>query len=223
MPGDPKQATWQPISLGMLPLHKSQNNNNNMKDADSLSLDVRGGGIGSSITKVADYIGETKLRCWTVLGIAIVIEIASTTLLNVASNEKSPTKLALAMGMYLTRWEPRDVVESHWDDVTVMKTYGTRNETHFVAVTIATDILQTANTHAHTLSLFSAYTSLLAFATSLPQIDVSIAYAVWSACGTALVSAVMIIWFGEKADPVKIACIICIILGVVGLNLRDIM
>ena len=102
MPRDPKQATWQPRSLGMLPIHKSQNNNN-MKDADSLSLGVRGGGIGSSITKVADYIGETKLRCWTVLGIAIVIEIASTTLLNVASNEKSPTKLALAMGMYLTR------------------------------------------------------------------------------------------------------------------------
>jgi small multidrug resistance pump len=61
----------------------------------------------------------------------------------------------------------------------------------------------------------------MAFATSLPQIDVSVAYAVWSACGTALVSAVMILGFGETADPIKLLCIACIILGVVGLNLRD--
>ena len=65
--------------------------------------------------------------------------------------------------------------------------------------------------------------SLMAFATSLPQIDVSIAYAVWSACGTALVSLVMILWFGEAADPIKLACLAFIILGVVGLNLRDTM
>ena len=63
----------------------------------------------------------------------------------------------------------------------------------------------------------------MAFATSLPQIDVSIAYAVWSACGTALVSLVMILWFGEAADPIKLACLAFIILGVVGLNLRDTM
>lgn len=106
----PKQYTpWQPSSLslqlppsvGMIPRPESHH-----PDAHNtrLSLEVRGGGgIGSTITKVTDYIGETKIRCWTVLGIAILIEIASTTLLNVASNEKSTTKLALAMGMYMTR------------------------------------------------------------------------------------------------------------------------
>lgn len=133
-------------------------------------LDVRGGagtGTVAGVTKVLDYIGASKTRCWAALSVAILIEIASTTLLNIASTEKSAPKFVVSMGMYLM--------------------------------------------------------SLLAFATSLPQIDVSIAYAVWSACGTALVSAVMILWFGEKADAVKISCISCIVVGVIGLNLRDMM
>jgi hypothetical protein len=94
-------------------------------DDDSCCLLIRGGGADAvmttgqqqqqaafaaagtsivlAITKLTDYIAATKLRCWTVLGIAILIEIAATTLLNVATLKKSPTKLAIAMIMYMTR------------------------------------------------------------------------------------------------------------------------
>ena len=101
-----------PLSILLLGMVSSPTSHDTNTNKTKRSLEVRGGGsgggggmggIGSAITKLTDYIGATKVRCWTVLSIAIVIEIASTTLLNVASNEKSPTKLALAMGMYMTR------------------------------------------------------------------------------------------------------------------------
>jgi len=63
--------------------------------------------------------------------------------------------------------------------------------------------------------------SLLSFAASLAQIDVSIAYAVWSAFGTALVSVAGMTLFGETCDLIKIGSISLIILGVIGLNLSD--
>jgi hypothetical protein len=101
-----------PLSILLLGMVSSSASHDTNTNKTKRSLEVRGGGggsaggmggIGSTITKLTEYIGATKVRCWTVLSIAIVIEIASTTLLNVASNEKSPTKLALAMGMYMTR------------------------------------------------------------------------------------------------------------------------
>jgi hypothetical protein len=72
----------------------------------------RGGAIATSTAtttlsmwnNLTDYIGATRRRCWIVLGVAIIIEIASTTLLNVASQEKSTSKMALAMFMYMTRY-----------------------------------------------------------------------------------------------------------------------
>ena len=59
--------------------------------------------------------------------------------------------------------------------------------------------------------------AFLAFA--LKKIDISIAYAVWSGAGIAIISLVGIYWFGEHASPLKLACIGMIILGIVGLNL----
>ncbi len=54
---------------------------------------------------------------------------------------------------------------------------------------------------------------------TLKKIEVGIAYAVWSALGTALITAIGILWFKEPITIVKIASIALIILGVVGLNL----
>lgn len=59
--------------------------------------------------------------------------------------------------------------------------------------------------------------SLLAIA--LRKIDVSIAYAVWSGLGTALIAVVGILWFKEPATALKIISIGLIILGVFGLNI----
>lgn len=63
--------------------------------------------------------------------------------------------------------------------------------------------------------------SLLGFAAALPRIEVGVAYAVWSALGTAMVSVAGVLLFGERCDATKVVSIILIIIGVVGLNLTD--
>ena len=54
---------------------------------------------------------------------------------------------------------------------------------------------------------------------ALKSIDVSIAYAVWSGVGTALIAAIGILWFKEPSGALKLASLALIIIGVVGLNL----
>jgi len=54
---------------------------------------------------------------------------------------------------------------------------------------------------------------------TLKKIEVGIAYAIWSAVGTALITAIGILWFKEPLTALKIGSIVLIILGVVGLNL----
>mmetsp|Transcript_5530 Transcript_5530/g.7252 ORF Transcript_5530/g.7252 Transcript_5530/m.7252 type:complete len:210 (-) Transcript_5530:122-751(-) len=71
------------------------------------------------------------------------------------------------------------------------------------------------------LSLGLYLFSLLSFGMSLRKIDVSIAYAVWSALGTAVVSVLGILLWGESADKKKIVSLVLIMIGVVGLNLTE--
>ncbi len=61
--------------------------------------------------------------------------------------------------------------------------------------------------------------SFYLLALTLKRIDVSIAYAVWSALGTALIAIIGIVYFKEPATIMKIASLGLIIAGVVGLNL----
>ncbi len=56
---------------------------------------------------------------------------------------------------------------------------------------------------------------------ALKRIDVSVAYAIWSGLGTALVSAIGILWFKEPAGMVKFVCLGLIVLGVAGLHLSS--
>ncbi|BCL39503.1 DMT family transporter [Nostoc sp. MS1] len=53
---------------------------------------------------------------------------------------------------------------------------------------------------------------------SLKNIDISIAYSVWSGLGTALIATIGLIWFGESMTLVKFMSLILIIVGVVGIN-----
>ena len=69
------------------------------------------------------------------------------------------------------------------------------------------------------LSFFLSVSFIL-FAASLKQIDVSVAYAVWAALGTAMISVIGMLFFGEKFDAIKVLCVVSIVSGVVGLNLR---
>jgi small multidrug resistance pump len=69
--------------------------------------------------------------------------------------------------------------------------------------------------------MFLLYGISFAFmALALKRIEVSIAYAVWSGLGTALIAAIGIIWFRESFNIPKLLGIVLIIAGVVLLNLK---
>ncbi len=71
-----------------------------------------------------------------------------------------------------------------------------------------------------TMTLLYGFSFLL-LALALKRMDVGIAYAVWSAVGTALVATVGIILFHESVNPMKVTAITLIIVGVVFLNLSS--
>ena len=54
---------------------------------------------------------------------------------------------------------------------------------------------------------------------ALKRLDVSVAYAVWSGMGTALIATIGVLWFKEPVTALKLISLGLIILGVVGLNL----
>jgi len=54
---------------------------------------------------------------------------------------------------------------------------------------------------------------------ALKRIEVSIAYAIWSGIGTALIAAIGILWFKESVTVLKVVSTVLIIIGVIGLNL----
>jgi len=54
---------------------------------------------------------------------------------------------------------------------------------------------------------------------ALKRIDVSVAYAVWSGVGTALIATIGVLWFKEPITALKLISLGLIVGGVVGLNL----
>jgi small multidrug resistance pump len=54
---------------------------------------------------------------------------------------------------------------------------------------------------------------------SLKRVDVSVAYAIWSGVGTALIATVGVLYFREPLSILKVAGLIAIIGGVVALNI----
>jgi len=61
--------------------------------------------------------------------------------------------------------------------------------------------------------------SLTALTYALKKFDVSIAYAIWSGVGTALITLIGVMYFKEPMGVVKMLSIALIIVGVVGLHL----
>jgi small multidrug resistance pump len=61
--------------------------------------------------------------------------------------------------------------------------------------------------------------SLSALTLALKRIDVSVAYAVWSGLGTALIATVGVLWLKEPLNTLKVVSLMLIIIGVIGLNL----
>ena len=54
------------------------------------------------------------------------------------------------------------------------------------------------------------------------SMPISVAYAVWSGVGTAIVAAVGYVFLGESMDWVKVVSLAMIVAGVVGLNLAGV-
>jgi small multidrug resistance pump len=61
--------------------------------------------------------------------------------------------------------------------------------------------------------------SLWLTALALRQLEISLAYAVWSGIGTAAVAVIGMAAMGETVNALKLASIVLVIGGVVGLNL----
>jgi small multidrug resistance pump len=63
--------------------------------------------------------------------------------------------------------------------------------------------------------------SLVSLVFVLKKLEVSIAYAIWASCGTALIAVIGILWFKEPVSVIKIVSIALIIAGIVGLEMFD--
>jgi small multidrug resistance pump len=61
--------------------------------------------------------------------------------------------------------------------------------------------------------------SLWLTALALRQLEISLAYAVWSGIGTAAVAVIGMAAMGESVNALKLASIVLVISGVIGLNL----
>ncbi len=73
---------------------------------------------------------------------------------------------------------------------------------------------------APSIAIFVFYTlSFVALTYSIKHIDLAVAYAIWSGLGTALVTCVGLVYFGEPLTAAKVASIAVIIGGVAGLHL----
>jgi small multidrug resistance pump len=63
--------------------------------------------------------------------------------------------------------------------------------------------------------------SFFFFTLALKGIDVSIAYAIWAGLGTALITVIGISFFREPINALKMASLLFVVVGVVGLHLSD--
>jgi small multidrug resistance pump len=61
--------------------------------------------------------------------------------------------------------------------------------------------------------------SFYMLAITLKSLDVGLSYAMWAGLGTALISCIGVLYFGEPISLIKVISLILIIAGVVGLNL----
>jgi multidrug transporter EmrE-like cation transporter len=68
-----------------------------------------------------------------------------------------------------------------------------------------------------TIAMYLLSVVFLSLATR--KMDVSVAYAIWAGCGVSLIAVAGMVWFKEPADATKIASLVLILIGIVGLQL----
>lgn len=88
-----------------------------------------------------------------------------------------------------------------------------------------TTAMKLSNGFQHLLpsvAVFVCYGSSIALLTvAVRAIDISVAYAIWSALGMTLIAVIGIVWFKESASLAKLLSIAVIMLGVIGLNFSE--
>ena len=73
-----------------------------------------------------------------------------------------------------------------------------------------------------TVAIFVCYGISIGFLTlAVRTIDISVAYAIWSALGMVVIATIGILYFKEPASVWKLVSILVIIIGVIGLRLSD--
>jgi len=65
------------------------------------------------------------------------------------------------------------------------------------------------------------YCSMGGMNIAMSMINVGLAYAIWSAFGTLIVTTVGVVFFGERLSILKVLCLVLMVAGVVGLNILD--
>lgn len=68
------------------------------------------------------------------------------------------------------------------------------------------------------IMLFFYMLSLIFLSMSLKQLEIGIAYAIWSGIGIALITFIGVVFFKEQFSILKLMFILFIIIGVIGLN-----
>jgi small multidrug resistance pump len=68
------------------------------------------------------------------------------------------------------------------------------------------------------VSILGYAISVFFLARALRDIDIGVAYAIWSGAGTAIVATVGIMVWSEPIDALKLASLFAVVAGVVGLN-----
>jgi small multidrug resistance pump len=69
------------------------------------------------------------------------------------------------------------------------------------------------------LALCCYAVSTFCLSLAVKKMEISVAYAIWCAVGTALIAAIGVVWFKESMSPVKVVSLCLIVAGVIGLNL----
>jgi len=86
-----------------------------------------------------------------------------------------------------------------------------------------TTSMKVSDGFAHTLPstlIFVFYgLSMVCLTIAVKTIDISIAYAVWSGLGTAVIAVIGIAWFGEALTAAKLGGLVLIVLGVLSVHL----
>ena len=75
---------------------------------------------------------------------------------------------------------------------------------------------------APTVAIFVFYgASIFCLTLAVQRLEIGVAYAIWSALGTAIVATIGIVWFGESATLAKLASLVLVVAGVVGLQISS--